>query len=141
MRLYTHPKLRISVEELHGLPYIREVWRGVFNPLVFRDLIENSLKIYEKELPGIKKNQQDSFLLFADTRDLEMIRMEEINWLNEVINPQYEQLGFTHQAVLAPLSQFASKKVEEVNSDENYLPFKTKVFIQEKEATQWFLNQ
>lgn len=140
MRLYTHPKLRITIEEINGNPYIKEVWRGIFNPIVFRDLIGNSLEIYKKQLSKIKLEDQHKFLLLGDTRDLELIRDEEVDWLNNVVNPQYEALGITHQAIIAPVSQYASSKVDEVNSDENYLPFITKVFKDENSAIDWFLT-
>ena len=61
MRLYTHPKLRITVEEINNIPYIKEVWRGILNPVVFRDLIDISLNIYSKE---IKKAQNNRTRLF-----------------------------------------------------------------------------
>ncbi|MBK6264026.1 hypothetical protein JKA74_03170 [Marivirga sp. S37H4] len=140
MRLYTHPKLRITIEEIRGMPYIKEVWRGIFNPIVFRDLIGNSLEIYKTELPKIKMEDQTKFLLFADTKELELIRNEDITWLNEEINPKYEQLGFTHQAVIAPISQFASNKVDDYHTDDDNLPFVTKIFKEDSLAMKWFLN-
>ncbi|WP_188467811.1 hypothetical protein [Marivirga lumbricoides] len=140
MRLYTHPKLRITVEEIDGIPYIKEVWRGIFNPIVFRDLIGNSFQIYKKHLSNIRLEHQNKFLLLGDTRDLELIRDEEVDWINKVVNPQYEALGITHQAIIAPISQYASGKVNEVNTDENYLHFITKLFKDENSALQWFLT-
>ncbi len=140
-RLYTHPKLRITIEEFNGDPYIKEVWRGIFNPIVFRDLIGNSLSIYQKHLPHIRLPHQKHFLLFGDTRDLELIRDEEIDWFNEVIYPKYEALGITHQAIVQPISQYASGKVNDVNTAEDYEPFKTKVFREESDAFKWFLSE
>ena len=140
MRLYTHPKLRITVEEINNIPYIKEVWRGVFNPVVFRDLIDTSLDIYSKELKKHKVTGQDKFLLYADVSELEMIRKEEITWLDSEINPQYEKLGFTHQAVLAPITQIASDKVDEYNTADENAPFVTKVFRDRKQALKWFLD-
>jgi len=140
MRLFTHPKLRITVEEIDNIPYIKEVWRGVFNPAVFRDLIDTSLDIYSKEIKKHKVTGQDKFLLYADVRELEMIRQEEITWLDTEINPQYEKLGFTHQAVLAPITLIASNKVDEYNSEDETAPFVTKVFRDHKKALKWFLD-
>lgn len=140
MRLYTHPKLRITVEEINNIPYIKEVWRGILNPVVFRDLIDSSLDIYKREIPKHKITGQEKFLLFADVTELEMIRKEEINWLETDINPQYEKLGFTHQAVLSPITQIASNKVDEYHSDEENAPFITKVFKDHKKALKWFLD-
>jgi hypothetical protein len=140
MRLYTHPKLRITVEEINNIPYIKEVWRGILNPVVFRDLIDSSLDIYKREIPKHKITGQEKFLLFADVTELEMIRKEEINWLETDINPQYEKLGFTHQAVLSPITQIASNKVDEYHSDEENVPFITKVFKDHKKALKWFLD-
>jgi len=141
MRLYTHPKLRITVEEINNMPYIKEVWRGILNPVVFRDLIDTSLDIYTKEINKHKVTGQEKFLLFADVSELEMIRKEEITWLDSEINPQYEKLGFTHQAVLAPITQIASDKVEEYDTDDENAAFVTKVFRNRKDAFKWFLNQ
>jgi len=141
MRLYTHPKLRITVEEINNMPYIKEVWRGILNPVVFRDLIDTSLDIYTKEINRHKVTGQDKFLLFADVSELEMIRKEEITWLDSEINPQYEKLGFTHQAVLAPITQIASDKVEEYETDDEHAAFVTKVFRDRKKAFKWFLEQ
>jgi|GEM_PF-4610145 hypothetical protein len=140
MRLYTHPKLRITVEEINNIPYIKEVWRGVLNPDVFRDLINNSLDVYAKEIKKHKITGQNKFLLYADVTELEMIRQEEITWLDTEINPQYEKLGFTHQAVLSPITQLASNKVEEYHSNEDDAPFVTKVFKDHKKALKWFLD-
>lgn len=139
MRLYTHPKLRITVEEINSIPYIKEVWRGILNPVVFRDLIDTSLDIYAKEIKKHKVTGQDKFLLFADVSELEMIREEEITWLDSEINPQYEKLGFTHQAVLAPITRIASDKVDEYETDDENAPFVTKVFRDHKKAFKWFL--
>ncbi|WKK80878.1 hypothetical protein [Marivirga arenosa] len=140
MRLFTHPKLRITVEEINNIPYIKEVWRGVFNPEVFRDLIDTSLSIYAEEIKKHKVTGQSKFLLFADVTELEIIRAEEINWLESDINPQYEQLGFTHQAVIAPATKVASNKVEEYESDDDEAAFVTKVFKNHKEGLKWFIH-
>ncbi|WKK74441.1 hypothetical protein QYS49_22235 [Marivirga salinae] len=140
MRLYTHPKLRITVEEINNIPYIKEVWRGILNPVVFRDLINTSLEIYETEIKKHKITGQDKFLLYADVTELEMIRQEEITWLDSEINPQYEKLGFTHQAVLSPITQIASNKVAEYNNDDENATFLTKVFKDHKKAIKWFLD-
>lgn len=141
MRLYTHPKLRITVEEINSIPYIKEVWRGILNPVVFRDLINTSLEIYEKEIKKHKITGQDKFLLYADVTELEMIRLEEITWLDSEINPQYQKLGFTHQAVLSPITQIASNKVDEYNTDDEQASFVTKVFKEHKNALKWFLDE
>jgi hypothetical protein len=138
MRLYTHPKLRITVEEINNIPYIKEVWRGILNPVVFRDLINTSLDIYANEIKKHKITGQDKFLLYADVRELEMIRAEEITWLDSDINPQYEKLGFTHQAVLSPITEIAADKVDEYNSDDETGQFVTKVFKDHKNALKWF---
>ncbi|ADR20312.1 hypothetical protein MATR_20710 [Marivirga tractuosa] len=140
MRLYTHPKLRITVEEINNIPYIKEVWRGILNPVVFRELINVSLDIYAKEIKKHKITGQDKFLLFADVTELEMIRQEEITWLDTEINPQYEKLGFTHQAVLSPITLIAANKVDEYNTDDEKAPFVTKVFRDHKKALKWFLD-
>lgn len=140
MRLYTHPKLRITVEEINNIPYIKEVWRGILNPVVFRDLIDTSLNIYRREIPKHKVTGQEKFLLFADVTELEMIRQEEITWLDSEINPQYEELGFTHQSVIAPITQIASNKVEEYDSSKDDAAFITKVFKDHKKALKWFLD-
>ena len=140
MRLYTHPKLRITVEEINNIPYIKEVWRGILNPVVFRDLINTSLEVYAKEIKKHKITGQDKFLLYADVTELEMIRLEEITWLDTEINPQYEKLGFTHQAVLSPITEIASNKVDEYNSEDENAPFVTKVFKEHKKALKWFLE-
>ncbi|HET8859155.1 hypothetical protein [Marivirga sp.] len=139
MRLFTHPKLRITVEEFNNIPYIKEVWRGILNPVVFRDLIKTSLEIYEKEIKKHKITGQNYFFLFADVSELEMIRQEEIKWLDEEVNPKYEALGFTHQAVISPVTQIASNKVDEYNSKNDDQPFVTKVFKDQKKALKWFL--
>ena len=141
MRLFTHPKLRITIEELNGISYIREVWRGIFNSMVFRELIQNSLEIYEKELPKIKLDPSDKLLLLADVSELELIREEDIDWLNEVVNPKYEQLGFTHQAVIAPKAEIAQNKVEPYHSDAENVPFVTKVFHDEGACMKWFIHE
>ncbi len=140
MRLYTHPKLRITVEEINNIPYIKEVWRGILNPVVFRDLINTSLEIYETEIKKHKITGQGKFLLYADVTELEMIRQEEITWLDTEINPEYEKLGFTHQAVLSPITQIASNKVDEYNTDDENATFFTKVFKDHKKAIKWFLD-
>lgn len=140
MRLYTHPKLRITVEEIKNIPYIKEVWRGILNPVVFRDLIDTSLKIYQEEIRKHKITDQGKFLLLADVTELEMIRQEEITWLESDINPEYESLGFTHQAVLAPVTQIASDKVIQYQSDNEDAPFITKMFENHNDALKWFLN-
>jgi hypothetical protein len=140
MRLFTHPKLRITIEEINSIPYVKEVWRGVFNPVVFRDLIDTSLEIYGSEIKKHKVTGQDKFLLFADVTELEMIRQEEITWLDSEINPQYEKLGFTHQAVIAPITQIASNKVDDYNTADEKTAFVTKVFRERKEGLKWFLD-
>lgn len=140
MRLYTHPKLRITVEEINNIPYIKEVWRGILNPVVFRDLIDTSLEIYAQEIKKHKITGQEKFLLFADVTELEMIRQEEITWLDTEINPQYEKLGFTHQAVLSPITLIAANKVDEYNTENENASFVTKVFRDHKKALKWFLD-
>lgn len=140
MRLYTHPKLRITVEEINNTPYIKEVWRGILNPDVFRDLINTSIEVYTEELKRYKPIEQKLFLLYADVRELEIIGQEEITWLNDEVNPKYESLGFTHQAVLSPIDQIASNTVDDYNSDLDDAPFVTKVFKEHKKALKWFLD-
>ena len=69
-----------------------------------------------------------------------MIRQEEISWLESEINPQYEKLGFTHQAVLSPITEIASNKVDEYNTVDDNATFITKVFKDHKKALKWFLE-
>jgi hypothetical protein len=140
-KLYTHPKLQVTIEYFNGNPYIKEVWQGIFNPIVFRDLIRNTLNIYEKHLSNIRLEHQNKFFLFGDASDLELIHDKDIIWFNEVIYHRYEALGFTHHAIIQPTSQYASGKVEDVNTDESYEPFKVKVFEEESAAFEWLLKE
>lgn len=141
MRLFTHPKLRITLEELNGISYIKEVWRGVFNSAVFRELIKNSLEIYKQEIPKIKQLKEDKLLLLADVRELELIREEDIDWLNNEVNALYEALGFTNQAVIAPVTELAYNIVEPYHSNAENKPFITKVFKSENEGIRWFIHE
>jgi len=140
MRLFTHPKLRITLEELNGISYVKEVWRGIFNTIVFRELILQSLEIYATEIPKIKHDNGYKLLLLADVRELELIREEDIEWLNNEVNLKYEKLGFTHQAVVAPITEVAYNIVEPYHSNAEKQLFITKVFKSEGEGMRWFID-
>jgi len=117
--------------------YIYEVWSGVHTSTVFRDLIARSLDLYEKYLPELlEENTSPFMLLFADVTKLELISAKDIDWLTNEINPKYEELGFTHQAVIQPKSQIAQKNVSEYEGEIG--GFQTRIFNNDLDARRWF---
>ncbi|QSE97428.1 hypothetical protein [Fulvivirga lutea] len=137
MRLFSHEKLTISVEETQGLKYIKEEWSGILTSTIFHKLIYQSLDIYKKELKALK-GKNDHFLLLADVSKLELISSKDIEWLTDEINPKYEELGFTKQAVIVPKSQMAQTTVAEYEGQTG--GFDTKMFTDELAAKRWFLS-
>ena len=137
MRLFAHDRLVISIEEVQGRKYIKEKWSGVLNASIFHKLIHHSLDLYRQHLPSITTHDA-RLLLLADVTRIEIISPKDIEWLTEEINPIYEQLGFTHQAVLVPKSQIAQHTVSEYEGISGN--FITKMFVNELDGVRWFLE-
>lgn len=135
MRLFSNEKLTISIEETQGKKYIKEAWTGVLTTTIFQDLIHQSLEIYKVELPNLIK-EGEKFLLLADVSKLEIINAKDIAWLTDEINPKYEKLGFTDQAVIIPKSQMAKSTVAEYEGVTG--GFNTKMFVDELSSLRWF---
>ncbi len=138
MRLFSHDKLVISIEEIQGIKYIKESWSGILTSTIFRELIGKSLIIYKAEIPKLKVDGA-KFLLLADVSKLELINSTEIQWLTDEINPKYQSLGITEQAVIAPKSQIAKTTVS--NYEGSTDGFETKMFVEELVAIRWFLTR
>ena len=137
MRLLSHKQLTVSVEETQGITYIKEVWSGVLMPTIFHKLVYQSLDIYKAKLKELKGNQK-KFLLLADVTKLEIISSKDIEWLADEINPKYEALGFTEQAVIVPKSQSAQTTVSEYEGVTG--SFDTRMFLDELSAIRWYLS-
>lgn len=140
MRLYTHPKLIISLEEINGVKYFKEIWSGIINTVVFRDLIRKTLTIYRKEIPKLN-NTTTKLLIISDSREIELIRKEDIDWLNEEINPIYHELGITHQALIPPTTILLNDLIDLYTSDSEEEKFLNLPFKNEEEGLKWFLEQ
>ncbi len=140
MRLLSHEKLVVTVEEIQNTAYIKEVWSGVFTSTVFRRLIEKSLEIYREKVPQLKLNEMN-FLLFADVTMLELISAKDIDWLSNEVNLQYEEIGFTHQAVIVPKSSIAQGTVANYEGETVAGGFNTKLFPDELSALRWYVAQ
>lgn len=138
MRIYTHEKLLITIEELQNTTFIKEVWSGVLTTTIFRSLINKSLEIYRDKIPELK-GDRESFLLLADITKLELITANDINWLSKDINPQYSQIGFTDQALITPKSKNAQNIVSKYEGEMGGI--KTKIFVEELSAVRWFFNR
>lgn len=139
MNLFTHDRLHISVEEFKGQKYIKEIWIGILTTTLFRELINESLTIYKKYLPKLKQ-EDEQFLLLADVSKLELISDKDIEWLTDEVNPQYEGLGFTHQAVIIPAGFFAQESVQNYEGETPKGGFDTRLFGNSKEGLSWFFQ-
>jgi hypothetical protein len=137
MKLFSHEKLVITVDEIQDTTYVKEVWSGVFTSTVFRRLVENSLEIYREHVSKLKCSKC-KFLLFADITNLEMINAKDIIWLTDVVNPQYEAIGFTEQAVIIPKSQIAQTTVLNYKGETREGGFNTQLFNDDLSAIRWF---
>lgn len=137
MKLFTHNKLNISTEVMNEIDYIYEVWSGVHTSTAFRKLINQSLEIYKKIVPQLLE-RNSRLLLLADVSQLELISSKDIDWLTNEVNPKYEKLGFTHQAVIMPKSKIAQKTVSEYEGEEGN--FITRTFSDDLKARRWFME-
>lgn len=137
MKLFTHNKLTISTEVMNHIDYIYEVWSGVHTSTAFRKLINQSLEIYEEVVPQLLK-RNNNLLLLADVSQLELISSKDIDWLTEEVNPKYEEIGFTHQAVIMPKSKIAQKTVSEYEGEAGN--FVTRTFPDDLKARRWFME-
>lgn len=140
MKLYTSKMLDISIEDMQGQPFIKEVWSGVLTEKIFKRLIYDSIEVYEKYLPNIL-NRHETLLMYANVSGITMIRTEEVEWLEKEINPIYERLGFTHQAVVMPSSFFASQAVLNYEGVSESGKFVTNVFKDELSAIRWYFKK
>ena len=139
MKLYTHPKLDISIEEVDGIKYFKEVWSGIINTVVFRDLIKITLKIYENEIPKLN-NPTNKVLIVSDSREIELIRQEDIEWVMEEIEPIYEKMGITHQALLPPKAFRIQDLIDLYVGSREEVDFHNYPFKTEKEGVDWYLG-
>lgn len=140
MKLFTDNMLNISLEDLQGQSYFKEVWSGILAGKRFRELIMQSIEIYEKHIPQINR-ESEKLLLFADVSDIDMINNKEIEWLEKEVNPIYEKLGFTHQAVIMPRSFFAQNMVKNYEGVSESGRFTTNMFSDELTALRWFFRK
>jgi hypothetical protein len=139
MRIYTHPKLIIDIKETNGIKYFKLIWKGIFNTVVFRDLVHKSLKSYEEELPKFN-NITDKVLIVSDSREMELIRKEDIDWTMKEINPLLEKIGITHQALILPYVQEMSDLGHHYANDNTNEKRIVNSFKNEEEALNWFLS-
>ena len=139
MQLYTHPKLKLSIEEVDGIKYFKKIWSGIVNTVVFRDLIKNTLKIYKREIPKLN-NPTDKILIMTDASGLELIRREDIVWLMEEIEPIYGELGLTHQALIPPKAMRIQDLVDLYVGSREEVTFHNYPFLTEEEGIAWYLE-
>jgi hypothetical protein len=139
MILYSDSICKVSIQQMKGQYYIAEEWSGILSGKSFRASIMKTLSIYEKQVPELKK-EATKFLLYADTSGINMIADKEIDWLNTEINPIYERLGFTHQAVIMPASFFAQQPVKNYEGVSPSGHFTTNLFPDQLSALRWFFK-
>ncbi|GAB3339395.1 hypothetical protein GCM10027429_25680 [Marivirga atlantica] len=141
MKLYTHPKLTVEIKEVEGVKYFKEVWRGIFNTVVFRDLMWKTIKIYEKQIPELGNKPADKILILSDTSEMELIREEDIQWTIDIIEPIYIGLGITYQAFIPPKTERLQDLVELYSTSSNDRSFQNFPFATEEDGLEWYLNQ
>jgi hypothetical protein len=140
MQLLNHPKLKITIEAKGGFSYIKESWIGLINSDTFRSLLLKSIDLYRMNVPGLKP-YDGKILLYGDASRMEVIKLEDMEYLATYINPLYEEVGITHQAVIMPkdfLSQQSVKNYEEFSKSGKML---TNVFVTEEEAMKWYISE
>jgi len=141
MRLYTHPKLTVEIKEVDGVKYFKEVWSGIFNTVVFRDLMWKTINIYEKQIPELGFHKDNQILISSDTSEMELIREADIQWIMEVVEPIYIELGITHQAFIPPKTERLQELVELYTTDTDQRAFQNFPFATEQEGLEWYLKQ
>ena len=140
MRLYTHPKLIISIEENGGIKYFKEIWKGIINTVVFRDLMNKTISFYEVEIPKLN-NGTDKIFIISDSRGVELIRSEDIDWVIEEIDHKRVKIGITHQAIIpsraSKIDHLADHYIMNNNHKKDFSNF---LCDNEEDGIEWFLN-
>jgi hypothetical protein len=91
-------------------------------------------------LPGIEP-YEGKILLLADASRMEVLKNDDMVWLASEINPQFEEMGITHQAIILPkdfLSQQMVRLYEETSKNSR---LNIQVFTNKEDAIKWFINE
>lgn len=140
MELYKKQKIKVTLEEYNGIAFIKEVWQGIITSEELRMYIKDTLEIYEKQLPKLKQ-ETVFFLLYADISEMELIKKDDMLWLDEYATPRYLACGITHQALIMPKSFFAQQSLKSYEGKTEDGKFTTNLFATEREALDWFFNE
>ncbi|MCC5919078.1 MAG: hypothetical protein LAT68_01540 [Cyclobacteriaceae bacterium] len=139
--LYEHENLKIFKVAVDSFEYFHEEWSGMSTSDHFKGLIYESLAVYSKHFDGFRFYKNNKCLLLADVSLHEIVKKEDMAWLAEEINPKYEALGFTHQALLMPLSFIGQMNVKKYEDLSTQIQLKTVMLNTENEALEWFLRE
>ncbi|MFQ3215092.1 MAG: hypothetical protein ACI9C9_002638, partial [Marivirga sp.] len=127
MRIFTHPKLILDIKEINGTKYFKLIWKGIFNTVVFRDLVYKSIKSYKEELPKFNNTTTSKVLIVSDSTEVELIRKVDVEWLITVVHPILEEIGITHQAIIPPNAERISDLVDHYSAEKKYKNFSYQV--------------
>ncbi|MFT4741214.1 MAG: hypothetical protein ACI9XJ_001133 [Marivirga sp.] len=140
MRIFTHPKLILDIKEINGTKYFKLIWKGIFNTVVFRDLVYKSIKSYKEELPKFNNTTTSKVLIVSDSTEVELIRKVDVEWLITVVHPILEEIGITHQAIIPPNAERISDLVDHYSAEKKYKNFSYQVFRNEEEGVSWYMD-
>lgn len=129
--LYETDKVRFYLDP--EIPCLVNEWRGFLSSEEFRTAIK-ALVVTLKQLKG----EYPHLNLLADTRNLAVVKPDDVQWVTDEINSEYLRAGATHEAFVLSKDMFGQAAVNRYSVQTTKQGnFTVKLFAEMEEAKAW----
>ncbi len=129
--LYESPNLKIYIDE--SVPCLVNEWSGFVNGPTFREHILTLVDLLKQHSP-----HYGQLNMLADTRHLNVIAAEDVQWVSQHINPLYVKHGAAYEAFVLPKDAFGERAVKRyMRSSTSEGVFTVKLFDSMGSAKSW----
>lgn len=117
------------------IPCIVNEWSGYIPSEAFRRGIEQLVECLRR---CREEHGFTTLNLLADTRRLGVLPRQDVDWVNQEINPRYLENGASHEAFVLPRDAFGATAVKRyVMSNDQHGPFTVGLFEDIATARDW----
>jgi hypothetical protein len=129
--LYETTNVQMFIDE--SVPCLVNVWNGFIPSIEFRDSIFKLVELLKEYRPKYPKLH-----LLADTRTLNVVSRNDIQWVTDEINPLYLEAGVQFEAFVLSKDAFGQVAVNRyVTQTLKQGAFCVQMFDNIKDAKQW----
>lgn len=129
--LYETDRVQMFIDE--SVPCLVNIWNGFVPSAEFRQSILKLVELLKEQRPKYPKLH-----LLADTRTLNVVSRNDIQWVTDEINPLYLEIGVQFEAFVLSKDAFGQVAVNRyVTQTLKQGSFHVQIFDDLEEAKQW----